>query len=73
MTSLRFLTFTFWNAYVLKLLRLETLTFNDVTLSDINIVGCHVLSQYLHFRYDKKSMLKVVDNEKGWGSEAGYF
>ncbi len=46
MTSLRFLTFTFWNSYVLKLLRLETLTFSDVTLSDINVVWCYVLSQY---------------------------
>jgi hypothetical protein len=31
-------TFTLWNSYVLKLLRLETLTFSDVTLSDINVV-----------------------------------
>jgi hypothetical protein len=38
MTNLRFLTFTFWNSYVLKLLRLETLTFSDVTLSDLNVV-----------------------------------
>jgi hypothetical protein len=30
--------FTFWNSYVLKHLRLETLTFSDVTLSDINVV-----------------------------------
>ncbi len=29
-TSLRFLKFTFWNSYVLKLLRLETLTFREV-------------------------------------------
>ncbi len=36
----------FWNSYVLKLLRLETLTFSDVTLSDINVVWCYVLSQY---------------------------
>ncbi len=28
MTSLRFLTFKFWNYYVLKLLRLETITFS---------------------------------------------
>jgi hypothetical protein len=40
------LTFTFRNSYVLELLRLETLTFSDVTLSDINVVGCYVLSQY---------------------------
>ncbi len=62
-TSLRFLTFTFWNSYVLKFLRLETLTFSDVTLSDINVVWCFVLSQYLlrwssqrqHFKTIKKS------------------
>ncbi len=45
-TSLHFLTFTFWNSYVLKRLRLATLTFSDVTLSDINVVWCYVLSQY---------------------------
>ncbi len=38
--------FTFWNYYVLKLLRLETITFSDATLSDINVVLCYVLSQY---------------------------
>jgi hypothetical protein len=38
MTALRFLTITFWNSYILKLLRLETLTFSVVTLSDINVV-----------------------------------
>ncbi len=37
-TSLRFLTFTFWNSYVLKHLCLESLTFSDVTLTDINFV-----------------------------------
>jgi hypothetical protein len=36
--SLRFLTFTFGNFYVLKLLSLETLTFSYVTLIDINVV-----------------------------------
>jgi hypothetical protein len=30
--------YTFWNDYVLKLLHLETLTFRDATLSDINVV-----------------------------------
>jgi hypothetical protein len=35
-----------WNYYVLKLSRLETITFSDATLSDINIVLCYVLSQY---------------------------
>ncbi len=60
MTSLRFLTFTFWNSYVLKLLRLETLTFSDVTLSDINVVWCYVLSQYrcgYHFFNRSPSLL----------------
>jgi len=38
--------YTFWNDYVLKLLHLETLTFRDATLSDINVVWCYVLSQY---------------------------
>jgi hypothetical protein len=38
--------FTFWNNYVLKLLRLETITFSDATLGDINVVLCYVLSQY---------------------------
>ncbi len=46
MTALRFLMFTFWNSYVLKQLRLETLTFSDVTFCDINVVWCYVLSQY---------------------------
>ncbi len=46
-TSLSFLTFTFWNYYVLKLLRLETIRFSDATLSDINIVLCYILSQFL--------------------------
>ncbi len=46
MTSLHFLKFTFWNYYVLNLLRLETFTFSDATLSYINIVLCYVLSQY---------------------------
>ncbi len=37
------MTFTFWNYYVLKLLRLEPITFSDATLSDINVVLCYVL------------------------------
>jgi hypothetical protein len=45
-TFLRFVMFKFWNYYVLKLLRLETITFSDATLSDINVVLCFVLSQY---------------------------
>ena len=46
MTFLCFVTFTFWNSYVLKLLRLKTITFCDSTLSDIYVVWCYVLSQY---------------------------
>ncbi len=30
----------------MELLRLETLTFSDFMLSDINVVLCYVLSQY---------------------------
>ncbi len=56
------MTFTFWNYYILELLRFETLTFetitfSDATLSDIHVVLCYILSQYhvngyfLHFRY----------------------
>ncbi len=43
---LRFVMFTFWNYYVVELLSLETITFSDATLSDINVVLCYVLSQY---------------------------
>jgi hypothetical protein len=32
--------------YVLKLLPLETITFSDAMLSDINVVLCYVLPQY---------------------------
>ncbi len=48
---LRFVPFTFWNYYVLKLLRLETITFSDAMLSDINVVLCYVLSQYQLFTF----------------------
>jgi hypothetical protein len=47
-TFLRFVTFKFWNYYILQLLRLETITFSDATLSDINVVFCYILSQYLY-------------------------
>ncbi len=63
MTSLRFLTFTFWNCYVLKLLRLETITFRDATLSDINGVLCSVLSQYHNFLELKKERLQKKGND----------
>ncbi len=41
----------FWNYYVLKLLCLETITFSDATLSDINVVLYYVLSQYRKFPF----------------------
>ncbi len=44
--SLYILMFTFWNYYILKLLRLETITFSDAMLSDRNLVLCYILSQY---------------------------
>ncbi len=59
--ALRFLTFTFWNSYVLKLLRLETLTFSDVTVSDINVVWCYVLSQYRQLSPFKVGSKQVWD------------
>ncbi len=67
--SLRFLTFTFWNYYVLKLLGLETITCSDATLSDINVVLCYVLSQYPR-RYignvsEKKIEKKLLKNMNG--------
>ncbi len=43
---LRFLMFMFWNYYILKLLRLETILFSDAMLSDIIVVLCYFLSQY---------------------------
>jgi hypothetical protein len=43
---LSFVMFTFWNYYVLKLIRLETITFSDATFSDISVVLCYILSQY---------------------------
>ncbi len=41
--------------YVLKLLRLETITFSDATLSEINVVLCYVLSQYRPWMYTGES------------------
>ncbi len=34
--------FTFWNYYVSELLHLETITFSDATLSNINVVLSYV-------------------------------
>ncbi len=44
----------FCNYYVLKLLHLETITFRDAMLSNINVALCYVLSQYrrYHFQAD---------------------
>ncbi len=63
MTSLRFLTFTFWNFYVLKLLSWETLTFSYVTLIDINVVWCYVMSQYQKNRY---TPFTITINMRSW-------
>jgi hypothetical protein len=41
----------FFDVYVLELLRFETITSSDATLSDINVVLCYVLSQYLCHAY----------------------
>ncbi len=38
--------FTFWNYYILKILRFEIIIISDATLSDINVVLCYLLSQY---------------------------
>ncbi len=56
---LRFGTLTFWNSYVLKLLRLESHTFSDVTLSDITLCDatfCRstVLTFFLQFHCPQK-------------------
>ncbi len=60
--SLRFLTFTLWSYYIVKLLCLEIITFSDATLSDINIVLCDIFSQY---RFNTvKYMSKSVSREK---------
>ncbi len=39
----------FCDVYVLELLRFETIMFSDATLSDINVVLCYLLSQYIPF------------------------
>ncbi len=46
---LRFQTFTFWNSYVLKLLRLEIFTFSDVTFSDVTLSDIHRRCVMLRF------------------------
>jgi hypothetical protein len=57
--------FTFWNYYVLKLLRLEIIMFSDAALSDINIVLCYVLSQYQQIYFD--------GHWKGWAMKIETF
>ncbi len=54
MTFLRFVMFTFWNYYILKTLRLETIIFGDATLSDVNVVLFYILSQYPKKKWKKK-------------------
>ncbi len=53
--------FPFWNSYILKHLRLETLTFSDITLIDINVVWCYVLSQY---RWHDSQILRYQNHEQ---------
>jgi hypothetical protein len=64
---------TFWNCYILKLLRFETFTFSDATLSDIYVVLCYFLSQYRFYAllapqkntFDKNNIIKLrLDNVK---------
>jgi hypothetical protein len=54
---LHFVRLRFGTIYVLKLLRLETITFSDVMLSDINIVLCYVLLQYRRSTLDRELRL----------------
>jgi hypothetical protein len=62
-TFLRFVTFTFWNFYVLKFLRLETITFSDATLSDINIVLRFVAVPHgMHGHYSRRPMAALDYN-----------
>ncbi len=63
------MTLTFWNYYVLKLLHLETITFSDATLSDINVVLCYVLSQYRIHLY---SVSGVGGGGGVWGHRRGF-
>ncbi len=55
--------FTFCNYYVLKLLRLETITFSDATLNNINVVLCYVLSQY-HLGFQNAIITKWFVQER---------
>jgi hypothetical protein len=58
-----FVMFMLWSYYILKLLRLETITFSDATLRDINVVLCYVLSQYRIVHKCEWRIGKV----SGWG------
>ncbi len=55
----RFVMFTFWNFYVLELLRLETITFSDATLRDINAVFVVVL--IIALKITRKSTARFVE------------
>ncbi len=61
---------TFCDVYVLELLRFETITFSDATLSDINVALCYVLSQY-HPRIFPVSLYQRVDRVLGFASREG--
>jgi hypothetical protein len=61
---LRFVMFTFWNYFVLKLLRLETFTFSDATLNNLNVVLYYVFIAVPGERLGAKS----YNSEKAWYS-----
>jgi hypothetical protein len=74
-TFLRFVMFTFWNYYVLQLLRLGTIIFSDATLSDLNIVLCYILLQNL-YKYSHnfyKHSQGICNPFKGSLSLLGYY
>jgi hypothetical protein len=56
---LRYVTFTRWHSYVLKLIRLDTLTLSDATLCDVYVVLCYVLSQFV---YQQPTCVDFVHN-----------
>jgi hypothetical protein len=59
--------FTFHNYYVLKLLRLETITLSDTTLSNINFVLCYVWSQYQQIFRDEVLEYKCMKEKEKTG------
>jgi hypothetical protein len=50
----------FYAFYVLKLLPLETITFSDAMLSDINVVLCYVLSQFQSNHFARNHLILQV-------------